>query len=621
MFLWGVISVFQVMFIPGFLFLKYIYKKELNGIQVIVYSSALSLYLNYQFSLISTYFGLFTFTTLVFLYSTEFSLFLILLKTKKISFGQNKINTVINNEIKIYSNKPLFLISWMCILFYTALFIANIGSIFYFNDSYTWNKWAAEWAANSFPTETKHYPQLLPTNWSIIYVTIHNSILHFFSKAIMPVFFIYTLLLFYDLTKKEENNLFLVGLIIYSLLMPLLYSLIFIADGNTEILVGFYGFLTFYIFYVNRKELITSKDILLAVLFSSSAALTKLAGSYIAFLSVIWLIYLLFHYYDSLSARKILLTISGVVAVYLFNLLWYLIKPMYKGLDQSVYLGDNIWQIIIHAYNLLSGNVGVPVFYVLCLLVVFSLFNKKINLITIILILPVIYLWSLFFSYDTRNLNISLPFIAMVVPFGYQWVKRKIKINNLLPDNKKKFKLLYPILFISILLFSISFLSNEILSNITVFLNRFYFRHIRINYMVEVGYEKYFWYFTSSVRILSLLLILLLLIRSVKIITNYIFILLVVMIAAASIYVDSDKLQSRQIYEEKSIALRALSSFIEQYSAVTENVKVLYDNEINDRLLKNSYYDYIFIRSSQNLQIPKNYTKIYSDFGYEIFIK
>ena len=102
-------------------------------------------------------------------------------------------------------------------------FILNIGKVFNVWDTiFSWNRWAVDWSYNQFPALTYEYPQILPANWSLSYVIMQNKEVQAFTKAIMSLFSLFTILLFFDLARIKKNLVYLLGAILYGVI---LYSL------------------------------------------------------------------------------------------------------------------------------------------------------------------------------------------------------------------------------------------------------------------------------------------------------------------------------------------------------------------------------------------------------------
>ena len=159
----------------------------------------------------------------------------------------------------------------------------------------------------------------------------------FFPKAIMPLFFISNLLIFIDLTHYKKNQIFLMGLIIYGLFAPIIYSLVYIADGNADLPVSFFVFLTFYSFikegvFLKLKSVskrLTLKGCLIIFLFASMAAATKLAGFYTFTITLVILTILLFINRKNFNSTSIIKIILSAVFIGILSLFWYFKSPRY----------------------------------------------------------------------------------------------------------------------------------------------------------------------------------------------------------------------------------------------------------------------------------------------------
>ncbi|MFZ2324612.1 MAG: hypothetical protein WAV89_13060 [Ignavibacteriaceae bacterium] len=458
-----------------------------------------------------------------------------------------------------------------------------MGTVFYYNDAIrSWNVWAIEWANNSFPAETGYYPQLIPVNMSIPYVFTLAHEISIFSKAFMPLIFISILLVFFDLGINKKN-IFLGGLLIYAVAMPILYSLIFIADGNTEIAVSFFGFLAFYSLYNFDYSVNDRKLIYLAAIFASSAALTKLAGGYIVLLFTLGLFYFVVKTNSKSTLREKFYLFLKIALILIFNLLWYLIKPMSEGLNQSAYLDPNFYNRFFHAFGLLKGSLGLPILLIFMVGVIFSLFIKRIQLITIIIIIPILLLWTFFYSYDTRNLNISLPFIALVTPFGIEFLLNKIlkKVNlykkpNFPKESKYiKTSVLIGIVILIFVLFNLNY-CIIILEKMNTYVRMYFFGSFRINYTVELGYYRYIEYFVDAIRILCIIILGYFLFRKYRIKIKYMIILtLLSLIILNFTLLSTQQIINKQNLEEELIALRNISTISKLYSSKNENDLIL----------------------------------------------
>lgn len=352
MLLLGFISIIQITILPGIVVLHFFGLNTGTKIQKWLIVFSLSLFINYVLVTVLTLFTVYTpfiFLGVVIFELCCLSYFYFSKRLKGIpnfSFTDQYKSLTYFLEHNSPLNRILFFFAGMVILFYVAVFLANIGTIFYFIDAvnnHAWNSWACEFANNILPQRATHYPQLISANWSICYLLIEKTNIHFFPKFIMPLFFINNLLIFLDLALTKRNNIYLIALIIYGLISPIILSLIFLGDGNADIPVAFFGLMTFYLLikispktsnnFISFPKIEpenkghTIKYYLMVFLFASMAASTKLAGAYVFVLTSFLLTGFLFQVRKKLSKADFLRIFSFVVLVCFISLFCILKIP------------------------------------------------------------------------------------------------------------------------------------------------------------------------------------------------------------------------------------------------------------------------------------------------------
>lgn len=254
MLLSGILSIIQTVFLPGCILMGAFNIKTTSTIQKSIYVFALSLFFNYALVTLLTLLGIYKALLIYAIFIIEIIVLIYLLRTKKFQIDLsiniretvNKYFLFLNSLSK--SGKTLIIIVSIIVLFYFSLFIANLGTIFYFVDTVNnihWNTWAMDFANNSLPKLSSHFPQLIPANWSLSYVMTGKANVHFFPKSYMPLFFFSNLLMFLDLGLSKKSNVYFFALIIYGLFAPIIYSL-FLLPMVTVIYRS--RFLHFYLF-------------------------------------------------------------------------------------------------------------------------------------------------------------------------------------------------------------------------------------------------------------------------------------------------------------------------------------------------------------------------------------
>jgi len=441
MFLLGILSFFQMVFIPGFILLSVFKIQQESKIQTLVYSFGLSLLFNYLMVYVLTMTGIYitgvvlsiVVIELLFLYQLKYSFC-----NNVANYQDSKSSTYPLNYFES-QNSSIFTLAIIVLSLYCLVFISNLGTIFSLIDSMvSYNRWATDWANNHLPTLTWHYPQLVTANWSLSYVLMQEKV-WFFAKAIMPLFTIGILLLFLDLAIRKKDTVYLIGLILYGLI-TYHYNHIFITDGYMDIPVSFFSFLTGYAILQSKRRNFDIQSLILVIIFACAAAVTKQAGLYILGISMVWITYILFTQKPFFLAIKVTFVVMAIVCMIVLS--WYIPKHIQinNGLDSSeiltvtsaIYHGKPLLQrltdgffSVSHLFSL-QGELGTIVFSMIVLCLLLSFFVKKARTVLLFIVVPYTILWGFFWSYDTRNLNLALPFIAYSSAFGFQYASNTI---------------------------------------------------------------------------------------------------------------------------------------------------------------------------------------------------
>jgi cell division protein FtsL len=509
MLLLGILSTLQITLLPGLIVFHFLKLKTESPIQKYLYIFSLSLFINYSLVTALVLLKLYTIVTLWVVIVFELLLLAYLIIKRKITLNINyNFGSAVENYVSLFMTFPSYIniivgLASIVILFYIALFLSNLGTIFYFIDTVNlihWNTWAKDLANNTLPIQSSHFPQLIPANWSVCYVLTGNSDINFFAKSIMPLFFLGNLLILLDLAVWKKNYLYLIGLIIYGLFGPIIFPLVFIADGNADLPVSFFAFLTFYSYLRLSKDKFELGERLLFFLFAATTAATKLAGFYIfLFASLISLIGFI-KYFRQIDRSKILILLILLPIILAFSLFWHFLKPvtMVSGLHQPEYVGQNYISIFINAAKLMYFNWGLPVLTFFIITIIASLFVKNIRYVTLIMVIPPLILWMLKYSADFRNLSFVVPFLCYVAAFGLFKIIEIIKKRSLRPDmgfynsNESTFKSKEKILggVISVVCLAVFFTIQsdfffDVLFQVHKFLSKYYFQSYRINFLID----------------------------------------------------------------------------------------------------------------------------------------
>ena len=677
MLLVGLIALIQTIFLPGILILYFAGIKTQSTIQKYVYIFALSLFANYSLVTILVLFKIYVQNVMFLIIFAEILLLIFLLIPKRITLFNNLdfsqqldcLKTLLKQNVFVV--RVLILAAIGVTLFYFSLFISNIGTIFYFVDTVKnihWNTWAIDFSNNIFPMQSSHFPQLIPSNWSISYLLIGEANIHFFAKSIMPLFFLSNILMFFDLAVEKRKAAYLVALIIYGLFSPIVYSLVFIADGNGDLPVSFFAFLSFYVYLKRSENKYDLKEYLLIFLFASTAAGTKLAGFYIFFfMSVLCLFYLLKNY-KHINKKDVSLLIISVIFILGANLFWYFIKPqtMVSGLHQPEWLQTGYFNILSNALHLLYYNIGFPVLAFMIITVLFSIAVKEVRYVAIIFVIPPIILWMFKYSSDFRNLSFVVPFISYVSAFGLIKILEIIRNKKLDVDinigqrNEVKLhyrKFWYYGLISTACLLLFFLISTDMFYKYLYLLyaavNKYYFQSNRITYITDYTFFLPIDFYQKTLAIFFLIVSIVIALAFYKIKIKYFMALVLAAIILSSLFVNSTdikeyqqsqfyKVDARNYYSRLKTIIESAKlekSVITNFKSICSekihreiNFSYLQEDEILNKIEKNNLKTskLVFLRMDKlkskiksqitsNI-IDKKYDVLYDDGDY-LFIK
>ena len=204
MFFLGLLSLFQIWLLPGFLFLSFF--KKINFYDKLIIAFPLSIILNYVIVFSLIIFKSYNFTLLVLLLLIEIILLIYIYR--------NKFKVIKSFNFKINFNKNVYFIDFLLILLiiiYIALAISNIGEITFPGDPLVmWDAWAKTFARGNFPENTMDYPQAYPILMSLTYVFIGSTDIEFFSRSVglaYPIMIWFMIYRVQKLLPKFENEI------------------------------------------------------------------------------------------------------------------------------------------------------------------------------------------------------------------------------------------------------------------------------------------------------------------------------------------------------------------------------------------------------------------------------
>ncbi len=446
----GILSFIQITFLPGILILKAFQIKS-GFIQTLVFSFALSLISNHLIVLVITTLGLNISYSYTIIFIIE--LFLVYKLYKNFfkspledifSTRSTQLSSYITSTFSTNSKNPKTFTQIITSLFtivFTVLaassiwwafkfWINNFDTVFTLWDAIvSWNPWAVEWFAGSFPSQTRRYAQLIPTNFAVSYAFLGNTQIQFFAKGFMPLFNLYILLLMFDLGLETKQGGYFIGIVATRLAIKKFLG-VYISSGYVDVALAFFSFIPIYAL-LKAQTTSTQKQqinyIWLGAIFSAGAALTKQNGLFIFAIYPILAYLLVVKNFENTDFKKQLIYIIKPFLIGLLLILpWYLYNEyrIFTGINETNVLfligerheGRALFERFIRAVVMLEKYIYLYIF-ILILLPFLDITSKWI---AIIILVPYSLIWALGFSTFTTNFAIAMPFLGMITGLSTQ---------------------------------------------------------------------------------------------------------------------------------------------------------------------------------------------------------
>ena len=450
-FILGILSVFQTIFLPGYIISRRFL--PLTGLSRALISFALSPLINYQFVFLFTSLGIYNRVTVFIFFAAE-CLALIWLVRKPASYHTQ--TTPIHPESEVTNLrlkdswrgwfKTIFTAFALSIAFAIILKILLRNPVVFdaWDDVVSWNRWANDWYKGILPIQTYHYPQTIPTNWSMMYHFVGSGDIQPFAKIMMNVFPFAVLVGFYDLYKNLKSEAFLAASGFSGFLVLSIVG-IFLGTGYVDVSITFYCFIIFYsLLLTYRGFLPLSSGLILSTALLATAVLIKQGGLYMIFPFIIAsIIIFLKHHQEPVNRKRLIAIMFASYTV--LALPYYIYKEiqMNKGVEKSevswvtqdIYAGKTKLQRLedasvgfrdtvtdITLINSLPESMRavtkLAFFSILILLSGLSFANPLGRFVMLFIVIPYYLIWGLFFSYDLRNVSLLIGFWGFALGTG-----------------------------------------------------------------------------------------------------------------------------------------------------------------------------------------------------------
>lgn len=308
----------------------------------------------------------------------------------------------------------------------------------------SWNRWANDWAAGELPFWIAHYPQLVPTTWSLFYV-FQGAPVEFAARGMMALFPLAIVLVFVDLgLRRREAEPLLAAVIVTVLLATMLGP--WLGAGLSDVPVAFFGLLALHPLQrgpLGEDRRADAAWLAMATLAAVGCALTKQTGLWVAGLLPVFLVLRL----GGLAAlreprwRKALFAMgaglfAGIVPWYAwaqYRIVLGMERSELPHITGTVHRGANALERLAHALHHLDEALTPWGLVTLAILVLLSLFRPSVRWTTLLMSVPFTAVWALLASYSIRNLALALPFVALSAAHGAGWLAEQAARRGLSP--------------------------------------------------------------------------------------------------------------------------------------------------------------------------------------------
>lgn len=434
MFILGILSLFQIWFLPGLFFLSF--SKKLELLDMIILSVPLSITINYFLVYFLVNFEIYSQFNLLLIIIFEIS-YIIYNSLNNIKLKKS-LSTIENflvhkNEINIKLN-ILDILILLCFFIISFLGFQTIGEVIHIGDAIrSYNPWSIIWFNNKIDDfDPGIYTQGLPILMSVSYKLINNTNVEFFARALIVIYPIWVYLIYYRASHiYSKYKIFIkISLIISSVVFLYILRNYAMFIGYVEPITYLTSVSTLYIisliFFFEKKFNVFEYIIFVLVIISNP--LLKPTGFHIiATLPLLYLVFLNTKKVDKIFTK--LLVIFSIISIPFFWLFNKLLQIFITKTSSS-----NIDFILsINTSTLLEKLISIFSFmWVPCIFFsIYGLINKKSLIIFLIITLPYLILYYFLLGYDNRHFLIILPFMSLNITFGIYELYKRLNFSNI----------------------------------------------------------------------------------------------------------------------------------------------------------------------------------------------
>lgn len=423
----GILSLIQVLFLPGYLLLNKVH--SLPRTDKLLLSVPISAVANYFLVLALTMLGLFTQQVIVGIFALEMGVLLVL------QFAPPQQSITRHVPAPMQSG---FVPDFTNILF-TLLFLIiatkslnQFGTVFTWGDAvHSWNPWGISWFNGTVPVGIAWYPQLLPSLYAVTYQFLGDSRIEFFAKLVVSIHPPLVLAIFARmaiLLPAKRKTILWSGMLLF-MLVRRLWGVDDFLNGYADFPLILFCVSLAYLFVLlwreNSPEINTehpSRLIYLLAAIAIGAGLTKQSGVYLGMWVPVFYLYFTSdgQTYSGRQLKRAILLGAWIVLGYAH---WYLFQywRISSGVDTSnlKYLSGIIampwYASIAYGFKILTYKLS----WLWVVLTLAALLHRQVRYLALWVFLPYFLLWAAFVPYDFRNLGPVFPLFALILATGW----------------------------------------------------------------------------------------------------------------------------------------------------------------------------------------------------------
>lgn len=317
------------------------------------------------------------------------------------------------------------------ILYYFKVYGTQTTAIFNSWDAiFSWDRWAVEWAKGLLPTSVYHYPQLLPTNFSITYKFIDEVRVKFFARMFTNYIEIFVLIAIFITGVITKKSGYFWGVVFTAWLQIHLGSK---GTGYADTPSAYWGLVALLFLVFSKVDAQNRRKYLIfGAIFAAGSMAVKQAGGWIVFIYVLLLF--MMYWKEEKEVVKSLLWKIGLIY-------FVVIVPWYAYAEWSIISGQSIseiqnvikivstdvtwWGTLTNAFKILLSHLSTDtysaflMFLIFPFLILFSSKNSFWRRINLLISLPYFIMWIFTFSYDIRNMNLIVPLVGTAAGIGF----------------------------------------------------------------------------------------------------------------------------------------------------------------------------------------------------------